>query len=95
MSPTIISSFIISSPRGEAASSRHCLSLTRRARAGLLRLRLRLPPVSPVSCRHAHLQGGKWWYICKGRCYEAHVKRGEVLFYGTGWYHETQHAGPR
>lgn len=29
-------------------------------------------------------------YVCKGECYESYVKVGEILYYGAGWYHETQ-----
>jgi hypothetical protein len=40
---------------------------------------------------HAHLQGLKWWYVCKdGQCYEDLFHPGDTLFYPQLWHHQTQ-----
>jgi len=49
-----------------------------------------------TSSWHGHIQGKKWWYICSpdGQepqvCYESILQPGEVLYYGSGWYHTTR-----
>lgn len=40
---------------------------------------------------HAHVRGGKWWYVCRdGTCYEEVLREGDVLFYSKNWWHQTQ-----
>ena len=43
-----------------------------------------------TSSWHGTVLGTKWWYVCKGECFESYVEPGEVLYYGAGWSHETQ-----
>jgi hypothetical protein len=49
-----------------------------------------------TSSWHGHVQGKKWWYVCSPdgeqpqRCYESVLEPGEVLYYGSGWYHSTR-----
>ena len=43
-----------------------------------------------TSSWHATVLGTKWWYVCKGECFESYVEVGEILYYGAGWSHETQ-----
>ena len=53
-----------------------------------------------TSSWHAHLAGEKWWYLCgrpsddpgggRTRCFETILQPGDILYYGTGWMHETQ-----
>lgn len=49
-----------------------------------------------TSSWHGHVQGRKWWYVCSPAgvqpqiCYESVLNPGEVLYYGSGWYHATR-----
>jgi len=44
-----------------------------------------------TSSWHTHVQGIKWWYICKdGECFESVVHPGETVYYNYGWWHETR-----
>jgi len=44
---------------------------------------------------HGHIQGRKWWYICRdGKCYEAVLHPGEVIYYGKDWWHHTRILDP-
>lgn len=50
-----------------------------------------------TSSWHAHVAGRKWWYVCgtlstgqRGKCFEGVLEPGDILYYGRGWFHETQ-----
>lgn len=44
-----------------------------------------------TSSWHAQLTGRKWWYVCKGgECMETIAEPGDVVYYGEGWWHETE-----
>jgi len=48
-----------------------------------------------TSSWHGHVQGNKWWFVCKeGDCYESVLKPGEILYYGKGWWHHTRNLEP-
>jgi len=40
---------------------------------------------------HLHVTGRKWWRLCwEDRCFEEILGEGDVLFYPSNWFHETQ-----